>query len=479
MRIATSKRRAVLYGRTSQDDSDGRSVDDQLSELRKWAERTGREIVAELRDDGVSASRYAGHKKTRPDWQVAMELITTGQADELAVWEISRSTRDRAVWAALIAACIEHGVDLAVDGKVHDPADPDDGFMLDLGAALAVRESAVISKRTRRAVDSRAAAGRPHGSLLYGYRRRLDPVTGRTLAWEIDPAQGPVVAEVVRRLLARETAHAITADLTRRGILTKTGKPWRPANLVKMALRPTYAGLRVYHGEVLQDVEGTWPAIITDTDHYRLVEMFADPARDKWRNSTHVKHLGTGIFQCGREGCNGRMRVLQQGRGRPPAYTCRDCYRLSRLQQPVDQAVERLVVARLSQPDVLELLADTSEDDDVKAAAAEVVRLKRQLRELREKVDADELSLDDLAYFRPKWEKQLADAEQRARPRWIPSVVYEVAGPDAANRWKMQHITAKRQILNALFTVTIRPAGRWATTFDPNLIEVSWRGAGG
>lgn len=151
-------RRTVLYGRTSNDASDGKSVDDQLSVLRKWARDTGRTVVAELRDDGVSASRFAGKRKKRPDWQQAMELIADDATDELAVWEISRSSRDRSVWAALIAACIDHDVDLAVDGKVHDPADPDDGFMLDLGAAMAVRESALTSKRTRRAVASRAQA---------------------------------------------------------------------------------------------------------------------------------------------------------------------------------------------------------------------------------------------------------------------------------------------------------------------------------
>ena len=147
----------MLYGRTSLDKSEGRSVDGQLTELRRWAAAAtidGRpvEVVAELRDDGRSASRYA--TKDRPGWQQAPDLILDGRVDALAVWEASRASRDRSVWAALIAALADRGARFVAGGKVHNPTDPDDGFMLDLQAGMAVRESAVISKRP--------CAGRPH-----------------------------------------------------------------------------------------------------------------------------------------------------------------------------------------------------------------------------------------------------------------------------------------------------------------------------
>lgn len=463
----------VLYGRTSDDVSEGRSVDDQLAELRHWAKATDREVVAELRDDGISASRYA-RGKARPDWQTAMDLIGSGKADELGVWEISRSTRDRAVWAALIAACIDQRVDLAVSGKVHDPTDPDDGFMLDLGAALAVRESAVISKRTQRAVDSRAQAGRPHGTVPYGYRRVLDAATGRTIGREIDPVQGPVVREIVERMLARESARSIAADLNGRQMLTVTGKPWLSGNLRHLVLRPSYAGLRTYKGEILPDVEVTWPPLISLAEREQLLALYADPARDKFRNSTSVKHLGSGLYRCGRPECGGTMRVIRQ-RDLPPAYTCRACFKISRYQDPVDRQVVKLITARLSRDDVLELLAEASEDDAVKAAAADVARLKGRLRELRQKVDAEVLDLDDYAAFKAKWKQDLKDAEQRARPRWLPAAVWEVAGPDAEAKWKAQTIAGKRSILAALFEVTILPAGSQSLKFDPDLIEVTWR----
>ena len=86
-----------------------------------------------------------------------MEVIPSGRVDEPRVWEVSRATRDRAVYAALIGACTVEDVKITVNGRVHDRNDPDDAFMLDLGAALAVKESALTSKRIRRDVAARAA----------------------------------------------------------------------------------------------------------------------------------------------------------------------------------------------------------------------------------------------------------------------------------------------------------------------------------
>jgi len=473
MSTVTAERRAVLYARVSQARHETKSVPDQLAELRASVSREGWTIVAEHSDE-VSASRYSN--KSRQGWTAVMETIATGTVDTLAVWELSRASRDRPVVAAFLAACIESNVMIYTGGRLHDPGDADDAFVLDLGGALAVRESAMTSKRTQRAVDSRAAAGRPHGSVPYGYRRIIDPETGRAVGREIHPEQGPVVQEVVRRMLTREPARAIAKDLNERGVLTGTGKPWLSGNLSTMAKRPTYAGLRVYRGQVLADVSGTWPVLVTPAEHEQLLALYSDPARDKFRNPTHAKHLGSGIFKCGR--CGGAMRVVVQSGRRPEAYSCRMCHKVSRQREPVDDQVVRLIVARLSRPDVLELLADVGEDKDTKAAADEVARLKRQLREAREKVTSGQLNLDDFSYFRSVWEPQLALAEERARPRWLPSAVFDVAGPDAAQRWKMQTPAAQRSILSALFVVTILPAVRRGAPFDPELIQVAWRGQG-
>lgn len=479
MNSATAPQRVALYGRVSiAVDQRAKSVDDQLAELRTWADREGWVVAATYRDDGVSASRFA-HGRARPGWQSAMDDITAGRLNALLVWEISRASRDRPVFAALFAACAEAGVRIGTGGRLHDLTDADDGFVLDLGAALAVRDSALTSKRVLRAVESRAASGRPAGSVPYGYRRVIDPDTGRTVGRDKHPEHAVVVAEIVRRLLTREPANAVAVDLNRRGIPTATGKRWRPANLRVLAVRPTYAGLRVHRGEVLAGVQCTWPAIITEDEHHRLVDMFADPSRDKFRNPTHAKHLGTGIFRCGRSGCDGRMRVMapgfdRKGRARPASYICRVCYKISRRQAAVDGLVEAVLCGRLARPDAVAELAQ-GDDPAVAEAAAEAARLTLKLRQARQAWDDDRLSLDEYTDMRARTEPKILAATERARVKHFPPALYAVVGPDVERRWRALPVGDRRSITAALVDVTILPAGSQARAFDPALVEIRWR----
>ena len=478
MAVATAVHPVVLYARVSQArDERSKSVDDQLTELRRWAEREGWPIVGTYRDDSVSASRYAGGK-ARPGWEQAMNAVTSGKVRALLVWELSRATRDRAVSVALETACAARGVRIGYGGRLHDPATADGAFSVGLDALLAAKESAMTSERTRRAVESRATGGRPHGPLAYGYRRVIDPGSGRAIGREVDPEQGPIVEEIVRRLLDREPANAIADDLNARDVPTRTGKQWRAANLAKLAQRPTYAGLRVHHGEVLDGVAATWPPIITVDDHHRLRALFGSPERDKWRNSTAVKHLGTGVFRCGRDGCDGRMRVVAQA-GKPSRYDCRDCHRVSRLQGPVDDLVQRVIIERLSRPDALDVLTGPDESDRRREAASETVRLRAEETDIQRLLRGGQLTLGDLAAWRAGWTPRINAAELAARPVTLPDSVTGIAGPDADKRWAEATIATRRAVLDTLMVVTIRPVIHGGQPFDPHGVRITWKGQGG
>lgn len=490
----------MLYARVSQARNDTRSVPDQLADLRAWAQREGWQIVTEHSDE-MSASRYA-NGKTRPGWQQTMDVIAAGGVDVLCVWEISRASRDRPVFAALIAACADTGVMIATGGRLHDPSDPDDGFMLDLGGALAVRESSMTSKRVRRAVESRAAAGKPHAGLPYGYQRVCSSETGKTLRWELHPDRAKIIEDVFKRLLARESADSIARDLNRRGIptggagrcMTRCGcrggvgkRPdpewvgehqkvtgrWVGGNMRKLALNPAYAALRGHHGRVLDDVKADWPRIISEADHHRLVALYGDPGRDKFRNPKHLKYLGGGLFRCGREGCGAPMRVVVHA-GKPNRYDCRECHRVSRLQAPVDEFVQAVLVAWLSKPNVLAVLSKT-DDSGILAARDEVTRLQAKLAEARRLVDEDLLSLESLVDLEARMLPRIRVAQVAARPRNVPEVVADIAGEQAASRWEATPITGRRAALDALMVVTILPMARRFQAFDPESVRIDWR----
>lgn len=468
--------RAVVYARESvlakkNLSSPVLSTDSQIAECVQWVDRESWLLVAPpFRDDGISASRFS--VKARPDWTKVMELITSGQVDVLVTWEISRATRDRPVWAALMAACQEYRVRIGVGGQVHDPDDPDDAFLLDLMAALAVRESSVTSKRVLRSVRARAAAGSPHGRHRYGYRTEYDLETGRPLRRVVDEERAEVVREVARRALAGETMWHVAKLLNDRGVPSPHGTKWSGTNLWKLITSPTYAGLRVHHGKVIGS--GTWPAILTEADHNRLMVIAADPTRKTNHEGTANKHLLTGIAECGK--CAGVMRARSHPDRRPESarsYCCAANYCTRRAMRPVDDLVENLLTAWLGSADVWEALAALGGDGEAMRAAEQVTTLRRRLDEHYDLAAAGQLSPTGLAKIEAKLLGEIGRVENRARPAVLPSVIWDVIGDNAAENWRQLDLLAKRAILRAVCQVIIHPGAR--PVFDPSLVEVRWR----
>lgn len=497
----------VLYGRISEvRDDRSASVDDQLAWLRKWAQRENWPIVGEYRDDNISASRFAEGKE-RPGWDRALEAIRSGQARALLVWEFSRGTRDVEVYGELLKVCRTHRARLGYNGRLYDPNSAADAFAMGLEALSAARHSDETSERVRRAVLSRAERGLPHAGLPYGYRRILDPKTGRVMGHEVHPEEGPVVQEIVRRLLAGgpgNSAHAIARDLNERGVPTAaTGRcakdcpcrkangrsdpqregehsrvsgQWLGTNIGKLVLRKSYAGIREHGGEEVEGVSTSWPPLISMSDRNRLKAMFADEERAKYRNPTHVKHLGTGLFRCGREGCDGRMRVVAYPQG--AAYSCRKCHKVSRRQAQVDDWVTRVMVARLSEPDFLDALMGPDAAGERAAAVEEVARLEAEMADARKLLKERRLSLADFTAFRAGWEPLMAEAEAAAVPPVVDDAMVALVGPDAAARWEEASIGLRRATVARVATVTILPTGRTKggtpPPFDHRLVVVDF-----
>lgn len=472
--------RTVIYGRTSKDKSRGASVDDQLAELRSIAERDGRTVVAEHRDDGISASSYNRSKTGRPEWRAVRALIERGDVDELMLWEGSRASRKLSEWAALVELCAERGVKINIRGKVLDPTDAADWDRLLHGGVDAESESRRTSGRIQRSVDSRAASGRAHGRLAYGYRAEFDPATGRPTR-TIDPERAAIVREIAERLLRGDSVSAVTKDLNRRGVTTQRGARWSSGNLGKLIQNPAYVGLRVHRGEIQETVTAQWPPILERETHDRLVALFADPDRATRRTGEHVKYLLSGTATCGV--CKKSTVRIKTGKSRTGKrrirYTCAENFCVARPADLVDERVTAYAVEFLSRPDIAEQLADPG-DADRATARAEAARLTRKLGDLEAAVDADEMDVATYTRLASSTRQRLTWAEEAARPTHVPSAVLDVAGPDAAARWAATPDQQKREIIRALFTVEILPVSEeqrrsGTQEFDPTTVDVRRR----
>lgn len=457
--------RALIYARVSSDPTGrGRSVADQIVECRDLCARNGWTIADELQDNDIGASRWS--RKDRPEYGRLHSLLAT--VDVLVTWEASRANRDLATYLELRDLCAEHSVLWSYSGKTHDLTKGDDRFTTGLDALLSEREAEVIRERVLRGLNSRAAAGEPHGKVPYGYRAAFDDA-GRKIRVP-DPDEAAVLRDSHKTLREGNTLRSIVRQLNDDGRLNR-GRPWTSVELRRKLLSPTYAGWRVHKGN---RVAATWEAIFTDDEHDAITAILTNPVRLTQHGSAPV-HLLTGIAECGK--CGGRVGRTKNGASGTDSYCCRKGFCMARRKNIVDEVVEAVLIARLSRPDIHELLANVTEDgSELREARTQIRTLQARLTQFEEKAIAGQLEPDEYVRLREGIRRRIEVAEARARaaaPAKSP-VVARIAGPEAAETWRTLPIENRREVVRSLMRVFIDPAPQSEIT-NPEYVRIEWK----
>lgn len=147
----------VLYTRvsTAEQAESGAGLAAQESALRAHAERRGWEVVHHCTDAGVSGKSIAG----RPALADALQVVTDGEADALAVSKLDRLSRSLLDFAGLMARAQDEGWALvALDVDV-DTTTPSGRLVANVMASVAEWERETIGARTRDSLAARRAQG--------------------------------------------------------------------------------------------------------------------------------------------------------------------------------------------------------------------------------------------------------------------------------------------------------------------------------
>ncbi|WP_207842571.1 recombinase family protein [Williamsia soli] len=456
--------RAVIYTRVSNDDSGrSRSTEDQERECRALCETHGWSVAEVLCDNDIGASRWSG--KDRPAYRQLTKVLRKG--DVLVTWEASRAQRDLEAYVQLRDLCAQRGVQWCYSGRIYDLSDGDDRFSTGLDALMAEKEAEQLRTRVLRGKRAAALAGRPNGFPPYGYRIVRDPVSGRTLTWELDPEPAMVIEEVSQRVLGGESLFAIARELTMRKVPapTKTGE-WLPRRMRLMLLTPSYAGLRVHQGKVIG--KGVWPALITEEEHLQLTAILTDPSRVT-SSSSATKHLLTGIARCGV--CGSVVRYFGPKSLKTPTYQCEANSCVRRRTDLVDELVVENLLARL----------EALDPDDIDTTNVDAVEAMREARQLRARLEAfadqaadGALTAASLARVEAKLLPQIAAAERRASVSQHP-IIGHMAGPDARSTWETLDILPRRELVRVMMTVTINKSTVGTRRFSPADVPIAWK----
>lgn len=448
---------ALLYARNSRG---GKSVEAQMIENRREAADRGWAVLGEYVDTNRSASRYA--KKKREDFDALVERVQRGEGDVIVTWENSRLQRDLEVYVQIRRLCMETGVLWCYGGDVYDMSRRQDRKRTAQDAVASEDEVEVIRDRNLRTVRLNAEAMRPHGRILTGYTRRYDPATGDLIDQVADEEWAPVIRRIFTEFVARNTIRSIRNGLRADRILTSTGKEWSDAGIHAVLTCATYAGYRVYQGQIIG--RGTWDGLISVEIWNETQAILNDPERPKMRD-TSVVHLLSNIptAKCG------GVVTCQPANG-SFSYICSADY-CSAIQETVlDAYVEELLLQWLALPESAAAFQDPSQDAQVEAAIAQVALLTAELEQARAAAKAGTLSVASLIAVEAGTVPRLEAARMTVQ-------TYSAASPllasllgqaDVDAQWDALALAKRRAVLRETATIVLNPAKRRG---DPTLYE--------
>jgi site-specific DNA recombinase len=470
--------RVVLYARISEDATgEGIGVARQLQDCRELAELRGWSIVAEATDNDISALRGLH----RPGYQQVLELVRRGAVDHVVVWQTSRLLRNRRERAEAIELFARQRVGIiAVKGQDLDLSTAYGRGIAGMLGEFDTMESEVKSERVLSAAAQRARAGRPSGSLGYGWQKSG---VGSDATYTVHPVEGDVVREVTRRLLGGESLLGVTANLNERGIPAPAADRWGKTSVKKIALRPANAGLRIHHRgrptEALFD--GVWPPLVSREEWQKLHALFTHPARrsNGAARPGARRHLLTwGIGVCGV--CGGHLRVAKKGNAnwgvKKHLYVCDEKGCTGRDQANVDKLVGAVVIERLARPDAQGWLL--GDDEIAKQARQRASALREQLDDAADAFSdlaIDKRQLERItARLLPQW-VEANEVSKNAQPSIDPEVARKLAGSEATKQWANMTVAAQRAVLEVLgIVVTINRVTRHGPGFDPSSVAVKF-----
>ncbi len=217
---------------------DGYGLDAQEQAIRTWAHVHGHEVLIVCRDEGVSGTTDA---VDRPGLGCALEALTLGDVEGLAVARLDRLARALTVQEAILGHVWRHGgqVFAADAGQVlqDDPDDPMRTAMRQMAGVFAQLDRQMIVKRMRDGRKAKAAAGRHSvGPYPFGYQgdgvgRERDAVPVR--------AEQPIIGRIVDLHAQGMPYREIVDILTAEGQRPPKGDRWHPATVRRIALRET------------------------------------------------------------------------------------------------------------------------------------------------------------------------------------------------------------------------------------------------
>lgn len=446
-------KRAVIYCRISKDSQQtGAGVARQEADCRALCQRNGWDVVQVFSDNDVSANG----RRVRPEYQKALALIESGRADVWVSWAYDRTMRkigdlDPFIEALTNGGATAHfvqagGIDLATQG----------GQMVAGMLVLVARaETGMKSERQKVANRQRAEAGKRSrtGHRPFGWAD--DRVT-------VHPVEGPAIARAIREVIAGRSLSSVATEWnTDPDLHTTTGRLWSNRTVSMLMHRPSNPGLAIYQGRILRDTAAEWQPVVTLAEHEAVCAVLDSPSR-RTTPGPQRKHLLTGVARCGECGSFLYHRIVGSHgqKAHRHVLACKGSRSHgNRSAAPIEEAVEREVLWRLTRPDAAELFT-AKPRKATKSATADIERIRALMDRTTQDYAEGLINGEQLRSATSVQQERLLLAQSRLAQETVLAVPERMRriSPDSVGKvWGELSLSDRQSVINALMAVTVYP----------------------
>ena len=345
-----SPRTAVAYARYSSAGQRDVSIEQQLADIRAFAQREGYTIVHEYADHARSGFKDVS---ARTAFQSMISSAESGGFDTIIAWKVDRFGRNREDSAIYKGKLRRFGVRVLY---AMEPIPEGSAGVLLEGMLEATAEwySRQLSENVTRGMTDNAYKCLYNGTRILGYTRGPD---GR---YAIQPDEAATVRHIFDLYRSGLSAARICRQLNDQGIRTSRGKPFMPESLLRIISNERYTGIYIW-GDIR--VPDGMPAIIERS-------VFEEAQRMKGKTARHVEQCAVDYLLTGKAFCGlcGAAMIGDSGTSKNGTrhyyYTCqahksrKGCSKKSVSKDYLESAVVDFVLDHVLSDEQIEKTAD-------------------------------------------------------------------------------------------------------------------------
>lgn len=379
-KTACRPKTAVAYARYSSAGQRDVSIEQQLRDIRAFADREGYALIHEYADHAKSGFHNTA---ARSDFLAMLAAADKGQFDTVITWKVDRFGRNREEAALYKSQLRRAGVSVLY---AMEPIPAGAAGVLTEGMLEAIAEwySRNLSENVTRGMSDNARKCVSNGSPIYGYRRGPD---GRYI---LQPEEAAAVRSVFLRYGQGFSAACIAAELNATGMKTVRGCAFSAQAVLRIVSNERYLGIYLWNGT---RIPGGMPAIIS-------AEEWEAAQRMKQKTGRHIEQGSTDFLLTGKAFCGhcGDAMTGDSGTSKTGAlyyyYTChgrksgKGCRKRSIRKDYLEDVVLRFIVDHCLTGPEREKIADAIIAAQKKQDhASPLAAMEKELTETQKKID--------------------------------------------------------------------------------------------